>query len=179
MKLREALSIEADVLVIGSGAAGLRAAIAAKKKGCDVLVVSSSRIGLGNNTAIAGRGVAAPNSRVNPNDSPEVYFKDTIIGGRFINDQTLVDIMARSATQEIHGLEEFGIRFQKKNGEYFLDPAPGFSYPRTHMSEGSTLGIRLAKPMAEYAKMFKDKFKEILGLELEIKETEDSAKKSQ
>ncbi|MFC1941862.1 FAD-binding protein [Chloroflexota bacterium] len=151
MNLKQALVIEADVLVVGSGAAGLRAAIAARENGSDVLLISRSRTGLGNNTAIAGRGVAAPNTRVNPDDSIEVYFKDTIIGGRFLNDQTLVDIMTRSAAEEVMNLERFGVRFQKKDGDFVLDPVPGFSYPRTHMPEGSTLGTSFSIPLTQFA----------------------------
>ena len=81
-------AIETDVLVIGGGGAGLRAAIVARKYGLNVLLVSKSRVGYGNNTAIA-KGALNAAGWAESEDSPEEHFKDTIKAGCFINNRRL------------------------------------------------------------------------------------------
>ena len=72
MKLKEAEYIYSDVLVIGDGGTGLRAAIAARQKGASVLIVSKSKVGLGDNTAMAKGAFAAATGEADMNDSPDV-----------------------------------------------------------------------------------------------------------
>ena len=98
-------SIHADVLVIGGGGAGLRAAIEARKSGVSVLVTSRSRVGYGSNTTISGGGFAAVSAsdEGNPDsgDSRTQHFRDTIEGGRFLNDQGLVKTMVDGIDQQV------------------------------------------------------------------------------
>lgn len=150
--LKETITIKADVLVIGSGAAGLRAAIEAKAHACDVMVVSSSRTGLGNNTAISGRGFAASNPEAVPQDSPEKHLQDTLIGGRFINNQALVDAVTRTALQQVYDLQRFGVQFRRRDGGFLVESVPGMRHPRTHMCRESTLGTSFSLPMVDYAR---------------------------
>ena len=94
MTLKPASYISTEVLIIGGGGAGIRAAIEAHEHGAKVLLLSRSRVGYGSNTAIAGGAFAAVLSPSrggrDPLDSPGQHLRDTISGGRFINDQTLV-----------------------------------------------------------------------------------------
>jgi len=105
-------AIHTDVLIIGGGGAGLRAAIEAREHNVDVLIVSQSRVGYGSNTAISGGGFAAVSaaSRIS-GDSLQEHLLDTIAGGYYLNDQGLVDTMVSSAEQQIEDLHRFGVRY--------------------------------------------------------------------
>ncbi|MFC1820393.1 FAD-binding protein [Thermodesulfobacteriota bacterium] len=142
--------IKTDILVIGSGGAGLRAAIEARERGCDVLLVSKSSIGRGNNTAIAGSAMAAATGWHDPRDKPEVHFKDTVNVGRFINDQRLVEIMVQGATQQICDLERFGVEFAKIRKKYYVMDIPSHSYPRV-MKPKQGIGTGHTLPLSRYA----------------------------
>jgi succinate dehydrogenase/fumarate reductase flavoprotein subunit len=108
MQFKESETVSCDILVIGGGGTGLRAAVEARERGADVLVVSKSRVGYGNNTYISKAALSATGWG-DPKDGPEVHLKDTVIGGRFLNDQTLV--IANSL------LGEMRRHFFKKGGQ--------------------------------------------------------------
>lgn len=80
-------TVTTDVLVIGGGAAGLRAAIEARRSKTDVLLVTKTPAGLGNCTAYAGGGFQAPFGKM----TPEEHFERTVRGGRFLGNQRLVE----------------------------------------------------------------------------------------
>ena len=142
--------VDADVLIIGGGGAGLRAAIEARKYGVEVLLVSKSRVGYGNNTAISGAGFAAATGMREPRDTPEVYFKDTIVAGRFLNNQKLVEVLADGSSQQVYDLDHFGARFRRRDGGFLVVPVPGHTYPR-HVSGAKPLGTDFTLPMRQYA----------------------------
>ena len=106
---------ETDVLIVGTGLAGLRAAIEARRSGQRVLLIDKSLIGVNNNTALAGGGfkAALPNfldTKIEKQyDTPEEHFKDTVEYGEYLGDQTLVETMALEAPGRILELQEFGI----------------------------------------------------------------------
>jgi len=103
--------IESDVLIIGSGAAGLRAAIEAKKRDANVILVTKRSLGSGS-TAVAGgghAGVFPPEYGGDPEDSTKIYFEDTVKGGYFINNQQLVKLMVENAANLILELMDFGV----------------------------------------------------------------------
>ena len=110
MKLSQHHVVSCDVLVIGGGGAGLRAAIAARETGADVLLASKARAGYANNTMISKATFATPSGWADPRDNPEVFLKDAVIGGRFINDQQLVAAVAREAGAEMPFLEKCGVK---------------------------------------------------------------------
>lgn len=130
MELKLHQPIDTDILVLGSGGAGLRAAIEARKYGVSVLLVSKSRIGMGNNTAISGSGIAAGTGWREPTDSPETHFKDTIIAGRYMNDQRLVEVMTQRSGQQVLDLESLGVKFRKKEGAFHMALMAGHTHPR-------------------------------------------------
>ncbi|MFQ5826557.1 MAG: FAD-binding protein [Dehalococcoidia bacterium] len=149
MKLRPAETLSADVLIIGSGGAGLRAAIEARRQGADVLLVSKSRAGYGNNTAIARGGFAALGLGA-AEDSPEVHFRDTLASGRFLNDQRLAGVMTEGCGQQVRDLQQFGVKLVRKDGGIRLNQLPGHSYARSvNCVEG--LGTGLTLPLRRQA----------------------------
>jgi fumarate reductase (CoM/CoB) subunit A len=124
--------LDMDVLIIGAGGAGLRAAIEADKKGVKTTIVSKGRFPSGCTQYAMGLMQAA----YDPRDTPNIHLRDTLIGGRFINDQRLVKLMANEASERVLDLEEFGTSFQKEKGKYRLFPSGGCTYPRGVVSSG-------------------------------------------
>jgi len=150
MKLSPPVSVTTEVLVIGGGGAGLRAAIQARERGTEVLLVSTSRAGYGNNTAKAGGVLAAATGWRDPRDNPEVHFRDTVLGGRYLNDQRLVQVMVEHAAQQVADLERFGVSLRRQEGRVWVTTAPGHSYPR-HIIADRGIGAGLSLPMRSYA----------------------------
>ncbi len=144
-------SIPCDVLIVGGGGAGIRAAIAAREKGADVLIVSKSRIGYGNNTFISKGVFAAATGWSTSLDNPEVHVKDIIEGGRYINDRRLVKKVAEGSPEQIDFLEKCGVKFSRKNGKIRMTHTPGHSYPR-HVAGEHHIGSDLIIPLREYAR---------------------------
>ncbi|MCK5417016.1 MAG: FAD-binding protein [Desulfobacterales bacterium] len=151
MKLSKLHVVSCDVLVIGGGGAGLRAAIEAREKGADVLLVSKARAGYANNTIISKATFAVPDGWSDPRDNPEVYLKDAVIGGRFINDQHLVAAVAKEAGPQMPFLEKCGVKFLQSEGHKLAIHAPGHSYPR-HVRARGREGRGLALPLKKCAR---------------------------
>ncbi len=142
--------ISCDVLIIGGGGAGIRAAIAAREKGADVFIVSKSRIGYGNNTFISKGVFAAATGWSNSFDSPQAHTKDTIEGGRYINDKRLVGKVTEGSPKQIDFLEACGVKFSRKDGKIRVTHTPGHSYPR-HVAGEHHTGRDLIIPLRDYA----------------------------
>jgi fumarate reductase (CoM/CoB) subunit A len=150
MILTEPEFLACDVLVVGSGGAGLRAAIEAKLTGANVFLASKSPVGLGNNTAISKASVPAAGVG-DKRDSPEIHIKDTLTSGRFINERALAEKICREAVNDVPGLEKYGVRFQKNGNEFIIRKVPGHSYGR-HLSAGNrSRGADLTQPLKDYA----------------------------
>jgi len=124
-EIREKL-LEADVLVIGCGGAGLRAAIESQNMGAKVLVVSKGSFPSGCTAISMGAMLAAFDKR----DSPDCHFKDTIEAGKYLNDQKLVRLLVNHAAPRVKDLEQYGTGFEKEDGHYKLFPFTGSSVPR-------------------------------------------------
>jgi fumarate reductase (CoM/CoB) subunit A len=99
-----------DVLIIGAGGAGLRAALEATKLGARVTVLSKGPVP-GGATSVSGGVMQAA---VGPDDSPDQHFQDTVIGGRFLNNQTLLRTFVNNAPQKVLDLERYGCAFDRK-----------------------------------------------------------------
>ena len=158
MRLESPSVVSSDVLIIGGGGAGLRAAIEARKLGVEVLLACKSRAGYGNNTAIS-KGAFAAAVDVNTADSPEVHLRDTVIAGRFLNNQRLVESVVYGACEQVADLQSFGVEFNRWEGELRVFLVPGHTNPR-HISCQRGLGIGLTLPMRAYAASIGVKFAE-------------------
>ncbi|MBN2126065.1 MAG: FAD-dependent oxidoreductase, partial [Deltaproteobacteria bacterium] len=150
MELHPLHVVSCDVLVIGGGGAGLRAAIEAKGKGARVIVVSKSRAGYGNNTMMSKATFAEASGWADSRDNPEEMARDTIVGGRFINDQKLVDAVAQGSETLMAFLEKRGVRFLRQQDKIRAIHVPGHRYPRHARVEGQT-GRGLTLPLRAYA----------------------------
>jgi succinate dehydrogenase/fumarate reductase flavoprotein subunit len=149
MKFNEIDRISCDVLVIGGGGAGLRAAIEARQAGADVLLVSKAKVGYANNTYIA-KAIIAASGWGDPRDGSRVHLEDTVKGGRFLNDPELVSAMVVEAKDEISFLEKCGVAFQKKDGRFKTDYIAGHSFPR-HVGGEHRTGSDLTLPLKQFA----------------------------
>jgi fumarate reductase (CoM/CoB) subunit A len=118
--------LETDVLVIGAGGAGLRAAIEAQNSGVEVMIVSKGGFPSGC-TAVAMGGMLAAFNR---EDSANRHFEDTIRGGDYINNQSLVRLLVDHATERARDLEQYGTGFEKQGARYKLFPYTGSSVSR-------------------------------------------------
>ena len=159
MALNNFDTVSCDVLIIGGGGSGLRAAIEAKERGVDVIVVSKSRVGYGNNTFISKGTFAAATGWRDSRDNPEVHIKDSLTGGRFINDENLLTALAQHAAAQIPFLEKCGVKFFKQDGTIAVKHTPGHSYPRHVRGEHQT-GGELIIPLREYASKIGVRFAE-------------------
>jgi len=122
--------IESDVLVIGSGGAGCRAAIEASRQNAQVVLVTKGLLGRCGATSMSTTSYNAAFGHTDPEDSPLVHFKDTVVGGSFLNDQELAYILAGDAPQRMMDLESFGAIFMRKGSRFFQIHNPGSTYSR-------------------------------------------------
>jgi succinate dehydrogenase/fumarate reductase flavoprotein subunit len=125
---------DSDVLIIGTGGAGLRAAIEAHERGASVAVVSKAPAGMNNATIVAGGGFRAAVRGL----TPEEHYEDTIRVGNGLNDRGLVEVFAREGGERVLELERFGVEMRVRRGG---------------ISVGNTTGIMgwgMTKPMVEH-----------------------------
>jgi len=131
-----------DVLVIGAGAAGMRAAIAASEEGVDVCLVSKSLLGKAH-TVMAEGGAAAALGNADERDNWKVHFRDTIKGGKHLNNWRMAQIHAKQAPERIMELEKWGAVFDRtKDGKINQRNFGGHRYPRlAHVGDRTGLEI--------------------------------------
>jgi fumarate reductase (CoM/CoB) subunit A len=134
--------IKTEVLVIGSEAAGAKAAIEAQDDGADVLVVTKGLVGKSGNTVMAGRGVQAPLGHMDPRDNPDVFLEDVVKGGSYLNNQKLVERLVSLSVTEVPKMERWGAKFMKRNDKFVQYQLPGSSYPRSLAPVGYHGGLQ-------------------------------------
>ncbi|WP_321423075.1 fumarate reductase (CoM/CoB) subunit TfrA [uncultured Methanobacterium sp.] len=123
---------QADVLVIGSGGAGSRAAIEAKKHGLDVIIVSKGLSFKSGCTTLAEGGYNAAFAYVDDADSTQVHLEDTLKGGGYLNDPELARILVEEAPERLTELESYGALFDRQeSGKLNQRPFGGQTYRRT------------------------------------------------
>src|SRR5688500_3938276 len=110
--MAEYQTLEHDVLVIGAGGAGLRAAIEASAAGVRVGLVCKSLLGKAH-TVMAEGGVAASLANVDDRDNWRVHFSDTMRGGQYLNNPRMAELHAQEAPQRVHELEAWGAVFDR------------------------------------------------------------------
>ncbi|MCF8093662.1 MAG: FAD-binding protein [Desulfotignum sp.] len=136
--------IETDVLVIGTGGAGLYAAIRAGERGRQVTIWDKGLIGRSGGT-VSGAGVSAVGPWSDPGDSYDLHFRDTVIGGAYLSDQPLVRILTSEAHERVMEMEKWGLQFDKRaDGRYQLDRAGGHTCPRV-MAISDRVGLQMTK----------------------------------
>src|SRR4051812_7693395 len=101
---------EHDVLVIGAGGAGLRATVEAAEQGTNVGLVCKSLLGKAH-TVMAEGGVAAAMANVDKQDCWQTHFKDTILGGKMLNNWRMAQLHAQQAPDRVYELERWGALF--------------------------------------------------------------------
>lgn len=137
MKITQRL--QTDVLVVGAGGAGLRAALAAAEAGSRVLVTNKGPVTKSGITLTAAGGMQAP---FHPNDSAKQYFEDTVKCGYGLGDQNLVTVLAEDACARVLDLERYGARFVRgEDGNFSLRQFPGQSKPRNLFVKGGGIGL--------------------------------------
>ena len=139
---------EHDVLIIGAGGAGLRAAVAATEHGLSVGIVTKSLLGKAH-TVMAEGGIAASVGNVDPEDSWRQHFMDTLKSGKFLNNWQMAEIFAKEAPDRVYELEQWGALFNRTpEGKISQRPFGGHTYRRLcHV--GDRTGLELIRTMQE------------------------------
>ena len=134
--------LETEVLVVGGGAAGLRAALAAAEAGSRVLLLNKGPVARSGITLTAAGGMQAP---LHPEDSCELFLADTLRCGYEIADKTLASTLATEAAGEVREMERYGVKFVRdERGELALGRFPGQSQPRNIFVKGGGVGLAAA-----------------------------------
>src|ERR1700712_778898 len=130
----------ADIVIAGSGAAGMRAAIAAHDAGARVVVLAKGPARANHTRMSGGRYNAV--SGLNPGDSADAFYRDTVESGCNINDHALARILAEEAMDRAHDLESYGLVWDRKTAaEFSLSMTGGGSFVRTIGSADEGIGI--------------------------------------
>ncbi len=139
---------EHDVLIIGAGGAGLRAAIAATERGLSVGVVSKSLLGKAH-TVMAEGGVAASMGNVDPDDGWQTHFMDTMKAGKYLNNWQMAEIFAKEAPDRVYELEQWGALFNRTpEGKISQRPFGAHTYKRLcHV--GDRTGLEMIRTLQE------------------------------
>ncbi|HZQ54709.1 MAG TPA: fumarate reductase/succinate dehydrogenase flavoprotein subunit [Bryobacteraceae bacterium] len=140
---------EYDVLVIGAGGAGLRAAIEASAAGVRVGVITKSLLGKAH-TVMAEGGIAAALANVDERDNWKVHFSDTMRGGQYMNDWRMAELHAREAPDRVRELEAWGALFDRtKDGRILQRNFGGHRYPRlAHV--GDRTGLEMIRTLQDH-----------------------------
>ncbi len=138
-----------DVLVIGAGGAGLRAAIEASAQGARVAVVSKSLLGKAH-TVMAEGGVAAALATTDDRDSWKVHFADTMRGGQYLNSWRMAELHAKEAPDRVRELEAWGALFDRtREGRILQRNFGGHRYPRlAHV--GDRTGLEMIRTLQDH-----------------------------
>ncbi len=142
--------INTDVLIIGAGGAGLRAAVEAFDQGASVTVVSKSLLGKAH-TVMAEGGIAAALGDVDPQDNWKVHFSDTIVEGVYISDWRLVEKLAKEAPDRVFELEKFGALFDRTPEKKIMQRAFGAHTYRRLCHVGDKTGLEIIRTLEEQA----------------------------
>ena len=145
----EIKTISTDVLIIGSGGAGSRAAIEVDDAGLKAIIVSKGLSFRSGCTGMAEGGYNAVFKTVDKDDSIEAHFNDTLKGGSYLNDKKLVEILVNESPKRLVDLENFGALFDRQeSGEIDQRPFGGQSFRRT-CYQGDRTGAELLNALKE------------------------------
>jgi succinate dehydrogenase / fumarate reductase, flavoprotein subunit len=147
--ISEIQTFEHDVIVIGAGGAGLRAAIECSAQGLNVGLVCKSLLGKAH-TVMAEGGMAAALGNVDSRDNWKVHFRDTMRGGKFLNSWRMAELHAKNAPDRVRELEQWGAVFDRtKEGKINQRNFGGHRYPRlAHV--GDRTGLELIRSLQDH-----------------------------
>src|SRR5436190_10622295 len=147
--MAEYVTHEHDVLVIGAGGAGLRAAVEAAAAGVSVAVISKSLLGKAH-TVMAEGGIAAALANVDDRDSWRVHFADTMRGGQYLNSWRMAELHAKEAPACVRELEAWGAVFDRTaDGRILQRNFGGHRYPRlAHV--GDRTGLEMIRTLQDH-----------------------------
>src|SRR5215207_2399194 len=145
----EIQTIEHDVLIIGAGGAGLRAAIECSAQKLSTGVISKSLLGKAH-TVMAEGGMAAAMGNVDARDHWKIHFRDTMRGGKFLNQWRMAELHAKEAPDRVRELEEWGAVFDRtKDGYISQRNFGGHRYPRlAHV--GDRTGLEMIRTLQDH-----------------------------
>src|ERR1700685_3409009 len=145
----EYITHEHDVVIIGAGGAGLRAAVEVSAAGAKVAVISKSLLGKAH-TVMAEGGIAAAMGNVDDRDSWRVHFADTMRGGQYLNNWRMAELHAKEAPDCVHELEAWGAVFDRtKDGRILQRNFGGHRYPRlAHV--GDRTGLEMIRTLQDH-----------------------------
>jgi len=140
---------EHDVLVVGAGGAGLRAAIEASALGCNVGLVTKSLLGKAH-TVMAEGGIAAALAHVDPQDGWQTHFRDTMKGGSFLNHWRMAQLHAQEAPDRVRELEEWGALFDCTADGRILQRAFGGHTWKRLAHVGDRTGLEMIRTLQDH-----------------------------
>ncbi|MFI1885824.1 fumarate reductase/succinate dehydrogenase flavoprotein subunit [Streptomyces jumonjinensis] len=151
-----------DIVVVGAGGAGLRAAIAAREQGARTAVICKSLFGKAH-TVMAEGGIAASMGNVNSGDNWQVHFRDTMRGGKFLNQWRMAELHAQEAPDRVWELETWGALFDRTaDGKISQRNFGGHEYPRlAHV--GDRTGLELIRTLQQKIVSLQQQDKEEYG----------------
>lgn len=158
-----------DVVVVGAGGAGLRAAIEARERGSRTAVICKSLFGKAH-TVMAEGGIAASMGNVNDHDNWQVHFRDTMRGGKFLNQWRMAELHAKEAPDRVWELETWGALFDRTpDGKISQRNFGGHEYPRlAHV--GDRTGLELIRTLQQkIVQLQQEDFKEYGDHEARLK----------
>lgn len=141
-------TIQCDVLIIGAGGAGLRAAIESFENGSNTLVVCKSLLGKAH-TVMAEGGIAAALGNVDSKDSWEVHFSDTIVEGQDLSNWHMAEIYAKEAPERVYELEHYGALFDRTPDGKIMQRAFGAHSYRRLCHIGDRTGLELIRTLED------------------------------
>lgn len=118
-----------EALVIGSGSTGGGAAIELGEQGIETIVLSKGPMAKSGTTPLGFTGFQAV-TVADPEDDPDQHFRDSVLGGRFLGDQNLVEVMTQKGGSTVDRLRGYGVRFQEEGGTYLTRQVPGITRRR-------------------------------------------------
>ena len=149
LDVSEIQTIDHDVMVIGAGGAGLRAAIAASAHRMNTGVISKSLLGKAH-TVMAEGGMAAAMGNVDSRDNWKIHFRDTMRGGKFLNVWRMAELHAKQAPERVRELEEWGAVFDRtKEGLISQRNFGGHRYPRL-APVGDRTGLEMIRTLQDH-----------------------------
>ena len=147
--ISEIQTFDHDVVVIGAGGAGLRAAIECSAQGLNTGMICKSLLGKAH-TVMAEGGAAASLGHTDERDNWKVHFRDTIRGGKFLNQWRMAELHAQHAADRVRELEEWGAVFDRTPDGYINQrPFGGHRYPRLAHT-GDRTGLEIIRTLQDY-----------------------------